>query len=48
METITRYYRKQVRENYECEAILTVAPTGMAAFQIKETTAHSGIHIPIN
>ena len=32
METITRYYRKQVGENYEHEVILTVAPTGMAAF----------------
>ena len=48
METITRYYGKQVGENYECEVILTVAPTGMAAFQIKGTTAHSGLHIPIN
>ena len=48
METITRYYRKQVGENYECEVILTVAPTGMAAFQIKGTTAHSEPHIPIN
>ena len=48
METITRYYRKQVGENYEHEVILTVAPIGMAAFQIKGTTAHSGLHIPIN
>ena len=48
METITRYYRQQVGENYEHEVILTVAPTGMAAFQIKGTTAHSGLHIPIN
>ena len=48
METITRYYRKQVGENYEHEVILTVAPTGMAAFQIKGTTAHSGLYIPIN
>ena len=48
METIMRYYRKQVGQNYEHEVILTVAPTGMAAFQIKETTAHSGLHIPIN
>ena len=48
METITRYYRKQVGENYEHEVILTVAPTGMAAFQIKGTTAHSGLHIAIN
>ena len=48
METITRYYRKQVGQNYEREVILTVAPTGMAAFQIKGTTAHSGLHIPIN
>ena len=45
METITRYCRKQVGENCEHEVILTVAPTGMAAFQIKGTTAHSGRHI---
>ena len=32
METITRYCRQQVGENYECEVILTIAPTGMAAF----------------
>ena len=43
MGTITRYHRKQVGENYECEVILTVAPTGMAAFQIKGTTTHSGL-----
>ena len=48
METITRYYRKQVGQNYEHEVILTVAPTGMTAFQIKGTIAHSGLHIPIN
>ena len=48
METITRYCRKQVGENYDHEVILTVAPTGMAAFQIKGTPAHSGLHIPIN
>ena len=42
METETRYYRKQVGENYECEVILTVAPTEMAAFQNKGTTAYSG------
>ena len=48
IETITRYYRKQVGENYEHEVILTVAPIRMAAFQIKGTTAHSGLQIPIN
>ena len=48
METITRYYRWQIGENYECEVILTVAAAGMAAFQIKGTTADSGLHIPIN
>ena len=35
METITRYYRKQVGEKCEHEVILTFAPTAMAAFQIK-------------
>ena len=36
METKTWYYKQQVGENYE------------HAFQIKGTTAHSGLRIPIN
>ena len=47
-ETVTRYYNKKPGQCNDGEHVLILTPTGMAAFHIKGTTIHSGLHIPIN
>ena len=47
-ETIVRYYRKQPGHEDTGKYILILAPTGMAAYHIKGTTFHTGLHIPVN
>ena len=47
-ETIARYYRKQPGHVDSGKYILVLAPTGMAAYHIKGTTFHTGLHIPVN
>ena len=47
-ETIMRYYRKQPGQEDSGKYILVLAPTGMAAYHIKGTTFHTGLHIPVN
>ena len=47
-ETIVRYYRKQPGQEDSGKYILVLAPTGMAAYHIKGTTFHTGLHIPVN
>ena len=47
-ETIVRYYRKQPGHVDSGKYILVLAPTGMAAYHIKGTTFHTGLHIPVN
>ena len=45
-ETITRFHRKQAGTADNNEYILILALTGMAVFQIKGTTFHTGLCIP--
>lgn len=47
-ETVARYYNKKAGQSNDSEHVLILTPTGMAAFHIKGTTIHSGLHIPIN
>ena len=47
-ETITRYYRRQPGSVDAHQHVLIIAPTGIAAYHIKGTTFHTGLHIPIN
>ena len=47
-ETITRHFQKQPGHIDNAERVLILAPTGMAAYHIKGTTLHTGLHIPIN
>ena len=47
-ETIVRYYKKQPGHIDSGKYILILAPTGMAAYHIKGTTFHTGLHIPVN
>ena len=47
-ETITRHFQKQPGHIDNAEHVLILAPTGMAAYHVKGTTLHTGLHIPIN
>ena len=47
-ETITRYYQRQPGSVDAHQHVLITAPTGIAAYHIKGTTFHTGLHIPIN
>ena len=45
-ESMNRFYRTQPGTDPDKEHCIVLAPTGMAAYQVKGNTIHSGLHIP--
>ena len=47
-ESMNRFYKAQPGTNPDQLHSIVLAPTGMAAYQVKGNTIHTGLHISIN